>query len=139
MAFTVQYMEHLSPVQELELLVVPMRAYNLVLELPWLQSRNPVIDWQRGRILALRTAGGAEVVAVDWVDHQECRGNVPGCTAREEACSEGAGNIPHIQIVGATALDDLLAREQVVGTFFLRVAECTGLQGVIAKGINDGE
>jgi len=29
--FTVQYMEHLSPVQESEVLVVPMRAYDLVL------------------------------------------------------------------------------------------------------------
>ena len=33
-AFTVQYMEHLSPVQESEVLVVPMRAYDLVLGLP---------------------------------------------------------------------------------------------------------
>jgi len=34
-AFTVQYMEHLSPVRESEVLVVPMRAYDLVLGLPW--------------------------------------------------------------------------------------------------------
>jgi len=53
--FTVQYMEHLSPVQESEVLVVPMRAYNLVLGLPWFQSRNPDVDWQCGRRLALRT------------------------------------------------------------------------------------
>jgi hypothetical protein len=31
--FTVQYTEHLSPVQESEVLVVPMRVYNLVLGL----------------------------------------------------------------------------------------------------------
>jgi len=52
------------------------------------------------------------VVAVDRVDHQECLGNVAGSTAREEACSEGGGGIPDIQILGATALDDLLASEQ---------------------------
>ena len=64
-------MEHLLPVQEWEVLVVPMRAYDLGLGLPWLQSRNPDVDWQHGLLLALRTPGGAEVVAVDWVDLQE--------------------------------------------------------------------
>jgi hypothetical protein len=137
--FTVQYMEHLSPVQESEVLVVPMRAYDLVLGLPWFQSRNPDVDWQSGRLLALRTPGGAEVVAVDRVDHQECPGNAPGSTAREEACSEGGGGIPDIQILGATAFDDLLASEQVVGTFFLRVGDCTGLLGATVEGITDGE
>jgi len=67
--FTVQYMEHLSPVQGSEVLVVPMRAYDLVLGLPCLQSRNPDVDWQRGRLLAVRTPGGAEGLAVDRVDH----------------------------------------------------------------------
>jgi len=57
MAFTVQYIEHLSPVQESEVLVVPMRAYDFVLGLPWFQSRNPDVDWQRGRFLALQTPG----------------------------------------------------------------------------------
>jgi len=59
------------------------------------------------------------VVAMDRVDHQECPRNVPGSTAREEACSEGGGGIPDIQILGATACDDVLASEYVVGTFFL--------------------
>jgi hypothetical protein len=59
------------------------------------------------------------VVAVDLVDHQECPGNVPGSTAGEEAYAEGGGSIPDIQILGATAFDNLLASEQIVGTFFL--------------------
>jgi len=87
-AFTVQYMEHLSPVRESEVLVVPMQANDLVLGLPWFQSRNLDVDWQRGRLLALRTPGGAEVVAVDRVDHQECPVNVPGSTATEAAVSQ---------------------------------------------------
>ena len=41
-------------------------------------------------------------------------------TAREEACSEG-GCTSYIQLLGATAIDDLLASEQVVWTFFIRV------------------
>ena len=64
---------------------MPMRAYDLVLELPWFQSRHPDVHWQSGRLLALRTPGGAEVVAVDRVDCQKCPGNAPGSTAREEA------------------------------------------------------
>jgi hypothetical protein len=79
------------------------------------------------------------VVAVGRVDHQECPGNVPQSTAREEACSEGGGSIPDIQILGATAFNDLLAGEQVVGTFFLRVGDCTGLLGATVEGITDGE
>jgi len=137
--FTVQYMEHLSPVQESEVLVVPMRAYDLVLGLPWFQSRNPDVDWQSGRLFALRTPGGAEVVAVDRVDHRECPGNAPGSSAREEVRSEGGGGIPDIQILGATAFDDLLASEQVVRTFFLRVGDCTGLLGATVEDITDGE
>ena len=47
-AFMVQYMEHLSLCEESEVLVVPMRAYDLVLKSPWFQSRNPDVDWQHG-------------------------------------------------------------------------------------------
>jgi hypothetical protein len=132
-------MEHVSPVQESEVLVVPMRAYDLVLGLPCFKSRNPDVDWQIGRLLALRTPGGAELLAVDRVDNQECPGSAPGSTAREEACSEGGGGIPDIEILGATAFDDVLASEQVVVTFFLTVGDCTGLLGATVEGITDGE
>jgi hypothetical protein len=89
--------------------------------------------------LALQTLGRAEVVAVDGVNHLECPGNVPGSTAREEACSEGGGGIPDIQILGATAFEDLLANGQVVGTLFLRVGDCTVLLGATVEHITDGE
>jgi hypothetical protein len=79
------------------------------------------------------------VVAVDRVDHQECPGNAPGSTAREVACSEGGGGIPDIPILVATAFDNLLASEQVVGAFFLRVGDCTGLLGATVEGITDGK
>jgi len=138
-AFTVQYMQHISPVQQREVLVVPMRAYDLVLGLPWFQSRNPDVNWQRGQLLAMRTPPGVEVVAVDLVDHQECPANVPGSTAREEACAGGGGCIPDIQILGTTAFHDLLASEQVVWTFFRRVGYCTGLLGATVEDITDGE
>jgi len=59
-------------------------------------------------------------------------------TAREETRSEG-GCTSYIQILGATAIDDLLASEQVVWTFFLRVGVHTGLLGATVEGITDGE
>jgi hypothetical protein len=79
------------------------------------------------------------VVEVDRVDHPQCPGNVPGSTAREEGYSGGGGGIAVIQILGATAVDDLLASAQVIGTFFLRVGDCTGLLGATVDGITDGE
>jgi len=78
-------------------------------------------------------------VAVDRVEDQECPGNVPGSTAREEAGSKGAGGIPDIQILGATAFDHVLASQQVVGTFFLRVRDCSGLLGATVERITDGQ
>jgi len=59
-------------------------------------------------------------------------------TAREEARSEG-GCTSYIQILGATAIDDLLASEQVVWTFFLRVGVHIGLLGVTVESISSGE
>jgi hypothetical protein len=79
------------------------------------------------------------VVAVNCVDHQECPRNVPESTAREEVCSEGGGGILDIQILRATAFDDLLASEQIIRTFLLRVGDCTGLLGATVEGITNGE
>ena len=99
--------------------MVAMQTYDLFLGLHLFQSRNPDVDWQCGRLLALRIPGGAAVVAVELVGNEEWRRDVPGSTAREEACSESGGSIPDNQKLGATAFDHLLASEQVVETFFL--------------------
>jgi hypothetical protein len=69
-------MEHWSPVQESEVLLVTMQAYDLVMGLPWFQWRNPDVYWQSGKLLALGTRGKADKVAVDRVEHQEWPGNV---------------------------------------------------------------
>ena len=79
------------------------------------------------------------MVAVDRVDHQECHRDVPGSTAREKTCSEGDSSIPDIQILGATAFDDRLASEQLVGIFCQRVGDSTGLWGATVKRITNGE
>jgi hypothetical protein len=59
-------------------------------------------------------------------------------TARVEARSEG-GCTSYIQILGATAIDDQLASEEVVWTCFLRVGFRIGLQGVTVESIFSGE
>jgi len=79
------------------------------------------------------------VVAVHRVDHQKCPMNEPGSMAREEASFEGGSGVPDIQRLSAAAFDDLLPSEQVVGTFFLRVGNCTRLLGAPMEGITDGK
>ena len=59
-------------------------------------------------------------------------------TARVEARSEG-GCTSYIQILGATAIDDQLASEEVVWTFFLRMGVRIGLLGVTMESISSGE
>jgi len=66
--------------------------------------------------------------------HRECT----WITAREEARSEG-GCTSYIQILGAPAIDDLLASEQVVWTFFLRVGVRVGLLGVTMDSMSSCE
>ena len=56
----VRYFDYLTPVDELEVLVVPMSAYDLILGIPWFNARNPEIDWKRKRVLAIRTPEGTD-------------------------------------------------------------------------------
>ena len=44
---TVQHWDYLAQVDRSDMLVMPMRAYNLVLGLPWFPKQNPDIDWAR--------------------------------------------------------------------------------------------
>lgn len=81
MTFMVRYMEHLSLVQESEVLVVAMQTYDLPLRLSLFQCRNPDVNWHFGRHLAMSTPGRVDVVAVDQIHHQEYPANVPGPTA----------------------------------------------------------
>jgi len=44
---TVKYLEYLAPVYLSDVLVVAMRAYNLIRSLPWFHKQNHVINWAR--------------------------------------------------------------------------------------------
>jgi len=58
MAMTILYMDHLTLVHEPEVLVVQMRAYDLVLGLLWFKSRKPEIDWATGQLTSPRSPSG---------------------------------------------------------------------------------
>jgi hypothetical protein len=59
--------------------------------------------------------------------------------AREDACSEGGGGLLHISILGTNAIDDQLASEEVIWTFFRSVGVLRGLLGATVEGITDGD
>jgi hypothetical protein len=57
-AMTVQYMDHLAPVHEPEVLGVPMSTPDLVSGLQWCNTLKPEIHWATSRLTALRTPSG---------------------------------------------------------------------------------
>lgn len=61
---TVQYIDYLAKVDELDVLVEPMRAYDQVLDLPWFHKNNPDIDRARRLLTSLQSpnAGGVEEI-----------------------------------------------------------------------------
>jgi hypothetical protein len=44
----VHYFEHLKLVDQLEVIVVPMKEYDLVLGLLWFKTKKLEIDWTKG-------------------------------------------------------------------------------------------
>jgi hypothetical protein len=119
--------EHLKPVDELEVTVVPMKAYDLVLGLPGFKARNPEIDWTKGQWIALERPNGLQ------------RANIPDADYASPLPERGDASThvdppPDIQLLGATAFHHLLASEEVVEEFAIRLGECQGLVGVSLDG-----
>jgi hypothetical protein len=128
----VQDFEHLKLGDESEVLVVPMKAYDLVLGLPWFKARNPEIAWTKGRLTALRTPNGPQRATIPEAD----RGSpLPEC-AEETTNDESPLDI---QLLGVTACGHLLASEEVVEAFAIRLGEYPGLLGASLEGITEGE
>jgi len=140
-AMTVQYMDHLAPVHELEVLVIPMRAYNLVLGLTWFKTRKPEIDWATGRLTSLKTPSGQgeacrSGIIVQWYEGQDdestnvrlpdigwnmltinLTSEIPLDRDGKQRESGEDSPTPDIEILGATAFNDLLARDVTIETF----------------------
>ena len=127
-----RYFEHLKPVDESEVLVVPMKAYDLVLGLPWFKGRNPEIDWTKGGLTALRTPDGPQRAKIAEADRPS-----PLPERGEENTNDELP--PDIQLLGATAFGHHLASEDVVEAFAIRLGEWQGLLGASLEGITEGE
>jgi len=117
-------MEHLAPVTELEVLVVPMPAYDLGLGLPWFRARNPEIDWNLCWLTALRSPNGPQAADILSGEDKPPPEEHKKLQERDEDTPA-----PDNELLGATAFDDLLAGEEVVEAFALQIGECTGLLG----------
>jgi hypothetical protein len=111
---SVSYFEHEQPVDESEVLIVPMTAYDLVLGLPRFKARNPEIDWEAGKLLSLQR-----------------RQPQPNSHGKEVSPTETG---PDIQTLSATAFEDLCFSDEVSDTFSLTLGECTGLLGATTEG-----
>jgi len=97
-----------------------MTAYDHVLGLPWFQSRNSEIDWSKD-LLGLRTPVG------NYGNEQ----TITSLPQGDGSAEDGACELPpavYIQFLGATAFDDLPARE-VVAALAIRIDEGTGQLG----------
>ena len=92
----VQLFEHLKPVNESEVAVVPMKAYHLILGLPWFRVRNPDIDRTKVQLTTLRTPNGPQ------------RAKIPEADCASPRLEPGEGNTneepqPDNQLLGGTA------------------------------------
>ena len=127
----VQYFEHLKPFDELEVLVVPMKAYDLVLGLPWVEARNPEIVWIKGRLTAQWTPNGLQQAKIPEADRA-----IPLLEHGEENTNDE--NLPDIQLLGAAAFGHIPAREEVGEAFAIRLGEFQGFLGASLEGITEG-
>jgi len=128
----VQYVKHLKLINESEVLVIPMKANDLVLGLPWFKARNPKIDRSKGRLSALQTQNGSQQAKIAEVDRAS------SLLAGGEDNTHDAPP-PDIQLLRASAFGHLLASEAVVEAFAIQLGECQGMLGASLKGITEVE
>jgi hypothetical protein len=128
----VLYFEHLKSVHESEVLVVPMKAYNLVVALLRFKARNLEIDWTKGQLTALQAPNGLQRVKIPEADRTS---PLPECS--EESTNDEPPS--DIQLLGATAFGHLFASEEVVEAFAIRLGDCQGFLGASLEGITEGE
>jgi hypothetical protein len=130
-----------------------MRAYDLILGLPWFKTRKPEIDWATSRLTSSRTPSGQgeacrSVTMVQWYEGRDDEStnvwlpDIGGSTPTINSTSEipvdpdvkprerGEDSpTPDIEILGATAFDDLLASDETIEPFALVIGECSGPLG----------
>jgi hypothetical protein len=134
-SISVQYFEHLAPVDKPDVLIVPMRAYDLVLGLPWFKTRNPEIDWSRGRLTALQSPDGdGAIPEADPISTLQSVDNISDPKLLSEQCGDDRPPLSlDIQILSATAFDNLLTSDEVAETFFQQLGDWTGMLGATGE------
>jgi hypothetical protein len=106
-------LKHLAPVDESEVLEVPIKAYDLVVRLPRFRARNAEIDWSKRLLLSLRNPTGS--------DTQDILLN----KLQESAVS--------IELLSATAFDGLLTGKEVTEALALKIEDCIELLGATVE------
>jgi hypothetical protein len=92
----------------------------------------PEINWTKGPLTALPTQNGLQ-----WANSPESDRASPLLARGEE--NTNAEPAPDIQLLRATAFGHLLASEEVVKAFSIRLGQCQGLLGAYLEGITKGE
>ena len=95
------------------MLVVPIKAYDLVPGLPSFLARNPEMDWSKILHLSLKNPTGSDTQ--DTLPNQQEESGVS------------------IQLLSAIAFDDLLAGEEVTAAFALKIKDCIELLGATVE------
>jgi len=131
-SLVVQYFEHLKLVDEWEVSVVPMKAYDPFLALPWFMARNPGIDRSTGRLRFLPTRNGSQQAKNREEDHS---------TPLPERGEENTNDVPplDIQFLKPTAFGHHIAIEVMVEGCAIRLGEWESFLGLASlNGITEG-
>jgi len=95
---------HLAPVEASEVVLVPIKAYDLVLGLPWFRARYPDTPWSKKLLLSSMNPTGSDT-----------HNTLPNM--QEES---GVS----IELLSATEFGDLLAGEEVTLAFASKMEDC---------------
>jgi len=156
----VHYLDHLALVNVPEVLVVPMWVDNLVLGIPSFKTCKPEINRASGRLTSSKTSrcqaeAPRSAMIVQWNKGQDDKGtnvwqpdiggSTPTINSMSEILVDPDGKprrrsedspTPDIEILGATTLDNLSARDETIKTFALPIGERSGLLGATVEVTN---
>ena len=126
-----RYFPHLVPVDESDILVVKMTAYDLVLGLPWFQRHGPEIDWAWKRLLSLRKAAASHSIGgvIATSPDQYNSGTTTKSHVTDSTRFVKAKAPISIEMLSATSFEKLLAGPEVSMTVTIRLWQGQGLLG----------
>jgi hypothetical protein len=136
-----QYLPELALMQESDVLVVKMTAYDLVLGLPWFERHNPDIDWTRKRLINLRNPAN-HILAGRYSAHSFVLSglnpvNALAGTNKDDVLEDTESSVHpneareaiNIETLPAVQFESLLASAELSEAFAIRLWQGTGLLG----------